>query len=231
MVRKQMRSLIAKVPPNIISWSLIALALCVIASTNPTFSLLALICLILLLVAGRTHYTEWSRRIRNGELEGGKVLYIDRPSPSLFTLTWEGGWYVILVTTIAVALGQANYRNLSTVQWIPILVGLSIWMPGWRVYLPLMYVVTDQGIWIQEGLSRAFLPFSDLSGVMHYPGRKSSTKGAIAYISRMSNFVMLFLKDLVALHTRKGPIWTRIVLLTPTHCQKFMQHLPNELIE
>lgn len=225
-----MRDLVARIPTNLLSLLLVILMVCVIVLTEPILSLLAFICLVLVLVTVKTNHSEWSYRIQSGESDGSTVRYVDYPKPSTFILFSDWAIYLALVILIAVLLGQAGYRSFTIVQWLPIIIVISIWMPLWRLYLPMMYTITDQGIWVQKGVFRAFIPFNCLDSVMHYPERKSSTKGYIGYISRMRDFVMLFLKSPIAILYRKGLGWSRTVLLTPNDSKEFMEHLPEELL-
>ena len=225
-----MRNLIVRNPTDLVSGLPVISTICVIALREPIFSLIAFACLMLSLAVAKINHSEWSRRIRSGQSDGGQIRHVDYPRPSTFMLIWEWTGYSILAVVVAAALGQNGYRELTVVQWIPITVGASIWVPLWRAYLPMMYVITDHGIWIQDGASRAFFPFTCLDGVMHYPERKRSVKGYINYGSRMRDFVVLLLKNPVAMQYGQVPQGSRIVLLTPNDSREFMQHLPRDLI-
>jgi hypothetical protein len=204
--------------------------ICVIALREPIFSLVAFACLMLALAVVKINYSEWSRCIRSGQSDGCQIRHVDYPRPSTFMLIWEWTGYSILAVAVAAALGQNGYRELTVVQWIPIIVGASIWMPLLRAYLPMMYTIADRGIWVQDGASRAFFLFTCLDGVMHYPERKWSVKGYINYGTRMRDFVVLFLKNPIAVYYGQVPQGSRIVLLTPNDSREFMQLLPGELI-
>ncbi len=225
-----MRNLITRIPANWLSFLLVILMIGIVALPDLLLSLLTFVCLLLVLAAANIHRSEWCERIQSGQLDKSTVRYVEHIELGSFVLLSSWGGYLMFAIMIGVSLGQIAYRGFSITQWVLIVIVISSWIPLGKLYLPMIYTITDQGIWIQDGISRAYLPFTCLDSVMHYPGKKGPAKGYIAYVSRTSDVVMLFLKNPVAIFYRKGPRWSRTVLLTPNDSVEFMAHLPDELL-
>lgn len=224
---RSVSTLVTHIPPTILSVAPIACMIGLIALGCSHLALFCVLvaCLLLGLAAMKTNRAEWTRLIRSGKLGTGRVQFIDRPDIGVSLLLINLlSW---LVFGLVFGLLLTGRLNLTAFQWFLIVAGVGCWELFCRLFwLPIEYMVTNQGIWIQYNVFRKFIPFDNLREVKFVPGRLSP-RGYYAppAYTRYSNFVIL-----IPTNPAKIGKTIRTILLTPRDIAQFLQHLPNDLL-
>jgi hypothetical protein len=150
------------------------------------------------------------------------VVYVDQPKPSLAMLAFEGfGVLFAVLVALGIPLTRDEMFGLRAAQWVLIIASFWFWFPFWRLLDPTRYVVTETGIWVQDRLRVAFIPFDELQEIETIE-RKLSWKGHQAHITRFS--------DLLLLIKEKSGWMQRNILLSPANRSEFMEHIPSRLV-
>jgi hypothetical protein len=182
---------------------------------------LLLISLILL----KAQHTTWEKLITQSHLGTGPVRYVDHPKPPLR--------YLILNLFVALLIGGSaafvldGRAYLSDLQWFLIIAGpIFLNQSVMLFWVPMTYLITDQGIWILYLTSRLFIRFKEVA-------QAQVVQSHVAPIGQ--DFMLTPVKYPAALRLR--PVnrsgFTRLVrelLLTPTDLDALLRQIPPELI-
>ncbi len=217
------RSPANRIRQNVIHWLALILGVGIVALWATIYSHVLVGCLLLVLIAVRIDRARWSRRIESDELSTGQVVLTDCPASSLPMLAFEG-FAVLFAGLVAsqIPLARDELYGLTLIQWILIIASFWFWFLFWRLYTPVRYTVTSQGIWIQDCVLTVFIPFDDLEKA-ELIGTRLSWKGHQTHITRFSKLVLLKM-------TKQS--WPRRnILLSPRNLGEFLSHLPSHLVE
>ncbi len=215
------RGLLVRIPSKLLDMMFLIAAVGVIVLWRSAYVYIPAGLLILSLALAKASRIQWTRLIQSDKSNTGEVKYVDRPPLGISSLALAG-LFVLFGAILSQIVVIPDFLSLTGLQCALIPTVFFLLPTFHLLFFPVEYTVTNQGIWMQEGTSRAFVAFEELKEVSFVPQRMNSVKGYRAPITRYSNFVLLL---------RKRTGWRqRNILLTPRDPKEFVQYLPSDLM-